>query len=72
MDKLQKEIENYHTFRKLSNDLIAISSQICDLRPVPQIGDKDSLEELKKVEGVGEKVAESLYLWFRNPVNLSL
>ena len=48
MDKLQKEIENYHTFRKLSNDLIAISSQICDLRPVPQIGDKDSLEELKK------------------------
>lgn len=48
LDKLQKEIENYHTFRKLSNDLIAISSQICDLRPVTDIKDKNELEELKK------------------------
>ncbi len=48
LDKLEKEIENYHTFRKLSNDLIALSSQICDLRPVPEVGDKDELEGLKK------------------------
>ena len=48
LEKLQKEIENYQTFRKLSNEVIAISSQICELRPVPEIDDKDELEELKK------------------------
>ena len=48
LDKLQKEIENYQTFRKVSNGVVAISSQICDLRPVPEIDDKNELEELKK------------------------
>lgn len=48
LDKLQKELENYQTFRKLSSDLIAISTQICDLRPVPEIEDRNELEELKK------------------------
>lgn len=48
LDKLRKEIENYKTFRELSNDLIAISGQICDLRPVPEIEDRNELEDLKK------------------------
>ena len=48
LDKLQKEIDNYQTFRKLSSDLIAISSQLCELRPVPDISDMKELEELKK------------------------
>lgn len=48
LDKLRKEIENYQTFKKLSNEVIAISNQICDLRPVPEIDDKNELEELKK------------------------
>ena len=48
LDKLRKEIENYQRFKKLSNYLIAISGQICDLRPVPEIEDKSEREELKK------------------------
>ena len=37
LDKLQREIENYQTFKKQSQDLIAISNQICDLRPVTEV-----------------------------------
>lgn len=48
LDKLRKEIENYQTFKKLSNEVIGISNEICDLRPVPEIDDKNELEELKK------------------------
>lgn len=48
LDKLKKEIENYQTFKKLENDIIGISSQICELRPVPDISDEKELESLKK------------------------
>ncbi len=48
IDKLQKEIENYQTFKQISHDLISISSEICDLRPVPAIEDKKEMDELKK------------------------
>ncbi len=47
LDKLQKEIENYQTFKHLSQELIALSNRICDLRPVPKIEDNTELEELK-------------------------
>ncbi len=48
LDKLQKEIENYQTFKKLSKNLIEISNQICDLRPAPKVEDENELQELKK------------------------
>ena len=48
LDKLRKEIENYQTFKELSQDLIAISNQLCDLRPVTEVKDETELEELKK------------------------
>jgi hypothetical protein len=48
LDKLRKEIENYQTFKKLSQELISVSNQICDLRPVPEINDQTELKELKK------------------------
>ena len=48
LDKLRKEIENYRTFKRLSNDLTVISSRICELRPVSEIADENEMEELKK------------------------
>ncbi len=48
LDKLLKEIENYQTFKQLSQDLISISNKICDLRPVSEIKDNEKLEKLKK------------------------
>lgn len=48
LDKLQKEVENYQTFKKLSRDLIAVNNRICYLRPVPEMEDLNELEELKK------------------------
>ncbi len=48
LEKLQKEIENYQTFKKLSQELIAVNNRICDLRPVRSVSSKDELQELKK------------------------
>lgn len=48
LDKLKKEVENYQAFKKLSQELIAVSNNICELRPTPTIQDTDELQELKK------------------------
>jgi hypothetical protein len=48
LDKLKKEVENYQAFKKLSQELIAVSNNICALRPTPTIQDTDELQELKK------------------------
>lgn len=48
LDKLQKEVENYQAFKKLSQDLISVNNDICDLRPAVIIEDTDELEALKK------------------------
>lgn len=48
LNKLQKELGNYQTFKKLSKELISVSNQICDLRLVPEIDNKNEMEELKK------------------------
>ncbi len=48
LNKLQKEIESYQTFKELSKELISISNQICELRPVSKIENEDELEGLKK------------------------
>ena len=44
LSKLQKEIEHYQEFKKLSSDLITVSNQICDLRPVSEVKDDNELE----------------------------
>jgi hypothetical protein len=48
LGKLQKEVENYQTFKRLSQELVAVSNHICELRPTPEIQDTDQLRELKK------------------------
>lgn len=48
LEKLRREVENYQAFKKLSQELIAISWQICDLRPVVECKDDKELMELKK------------------------
>ncbi len=48
LDKLNREIESYQTFKRLSQELIGISNQICDLRPVSEVKDDKELHELKK------------------------
>jgi hypothetical protein len=48
LEKLRKEIENHQTFKKLSQDLIAVNNSICNLRPVRSINSEDELQEVKK------------------------
>jgi hypothetical protein len=48
LNKLQKEIESYQSFKELSKELLSISNTICELRPVSEIENEDELEELKK------------------------
>ena len=48
LEKLAKETEHYHEFKELSQKLIEINNEICELRPVPIIEDTDELEALKK------------------------
>lgn len=48
LEKLRREVENYQAFKKLYQELIAISRQICDLRPVVDCKDDKELMELKK------------------------
>ncbi len=48
LDKLNREIENYQTFKRLSQELIVVSNRICDLRPVSEVKDDKELYELKK------------------------
>lgn len=46
--KLEKELANYQTFKELSKELILVSNQICELRPIPETDSNDELEMLKK------------------------
>lgn len=48
LDKLKKEVENYQTFKRLSQELIAVSNNICELRPTPDVKGTEELRELKK------------------------
>lgn len=48
MQKYMEEIANYRSFLKLCEEIVEVNERICDLRPIPEIGDKDELEELKK------------------------
>src|SRR3990172_3911481 len=53
LSKLQKEIEHYQEFKKPSSDLITVSNQICDLRPVSEV--KDYYDKRRKNHRKAEK-----------------
>jgi hypothetical protein len=48
LEKVEKEVEQYHAFVRLSQELVEINDRICQLRPVRSIQNEDELEELKK------------------------
>ena len=48
LKKYTEEVDSYHTFQKLCEELVRTSEKICNLQPVPIMEDVDELEELKK------------------------
>lgn len=48
MQKYKEEIANCHIFLKLSDEIIKVNGEICNLRPIPEVKDKSELEMLKK------------------------
>ena len=48
MEKVQREIENYRHFVKLTRELVEINEKISQMRPVPEIEEEGDLEALKK------------------------
>jgi len=48
LEKVQQEVERYQSFVRLSQELIAVNDQICQLRPARTIEDENELEQLKK------------------------
>jgi len=48
LKKYTEEVDSYHTFQKLCEELVRTSEKICNLQPVPIMEDVDALEELKK------------------------
>ena len=48
LKKLEGELRNYQKFKELSKELVSVSTQICKLRPIPEIEDRNELDDLKK------------------------
>ncbi|MBI5233724.1 MAG: hypothetical protein HY880_05155 [Deltaproteobacteria bacterium] len=48
LQKYKEEIDNYHEFQRLCEELIKVNEKLCNLLPVGQIENTDELEELKK------------------------
>jgi len=48
LDKARREIATHQQFRRLSQEALDVNEQICRLRPVPEMGDQQELEALKK------------------------
>lgn len=48
MQKYMEEIANHRSFLRLCEEIVEVNERICDLRPVPEIKDKNELEGLKK------------------------
>jgi hypothetical protein len=48
LQKYKEEIDNYHQFQRLCEEIIHINEKICDLQPVAEIEDTNELEGLKK------------------------
>ena len=48
LEKVEKEVERYHAFLRLSQELVEVNHRICQLRPVRSFEDENELEQLKK------------------------
>ncbi len=48
LEKVEKEVERYHSFVRLCRELVEVNDHICRLRPVRAIEDENELEQLKK------------------------
>ena len=48
LEKVEKEVERYHAFLRLSRELVEVNGRICQLRPVQSLEDENELEQLKK------------------------
>jgi Family of unknown function (DUF6152) len=48
LEKIEKEVDRYHTFVRLSQELIEVNDRICQLRPVRSIENENELDQLKK------------------------
>ena len=48
LEKMEKEVERYHSFVRLSQELLEVNDRICQLRPARSIENENELEQLKK------------------------
>lgn len=48
LQKYMVEITNHHNFLKYCEEIVEVNEKICELRSVPEISNKNELEELKK------------------------
>lgn len=48
LEKVENEVQRYHTFVLLCQQIVAVNDEICQLRPVPEVADENELEQLKK------------------------
>ncbi len=48
LEKVGREVESYRRFVQLCQQLVEISEQICDRRPVQEIQEEEALDQLKK------------------------
>lgn len=48
LQKYKEEIDNYHEFQRLCEEIIRVNEEICNLQPIAQIEDTNELQELKK------------------------
>lgn len=48
LEKVAREVQTYRTFTRLCTELVAVSEQLCDRRPVRAVKDASELAALKK------------------------
>lgn len=46
--KYKEEIDRYHDFQGFCDEIIRVNESLCQLRPSPEVNDRNELEELKK------------------------
>lgn len=48
LEKVEREVDQYREFVRLSQELVEVNDRICQLRPVRRIEDAHELDDLKK------------------------
>jgi hypothetical protein len=48
LQKYKEEIDNYHAFQRVCEEIILTSEKICELQPISAVEDAGELEKLKK------------------------